>query len=154
MGSLSNIEQDCVERAAAEPMLAQVEAWAAINSGSRNLAGLERMADMLVDAFAALPGLLRLERPGAVKAVDVRGQEMAIEYGRRVEDVGPVPQAKHAGRPDRPGRAGRREGHPQDDVVRECVSLAMQSPSGSNNMTMQFVVVRDDGGLSLQAGSG
>ena len=30
-----------------------------------------------------------------------------------------------------------------DDVVRECVALAMQSPSGSNNMTMQFVVVRD-----------
>ena len=29
-----------------------------------------------------------------------------------------------------------------DDVVRECVSLAMQSPSGSNNMTMQFIVVR------------
>lgn len=32
----------------------------------------------------------------------------------------------------------------EDDVVRECVSLAMQSPSGSNNMTMQFVVVRDE----------
>ena len=31
-----------------------------------------------------------------------------------------------------------------DDVVRECVDLAMQSPSGSNNMTMQFVVVRDE----------
>lgn len=30
-----------------------------------------------------------------------------------------------------------------DAVVRECVELAMQSPSGSNNMTMQFVVVRD-----------
>ena len=30
-----------------------------------------------------------------------------------------------------------------DDTVRECVGLAMQSPSGSNNMTMQFVVVRD-----------
>ena len=30
-----------------------------------------------------------------------------------------------------------------DDVVRECVALAMQAPSGSNNMTMQFVVVRD-----------
>lgn len=30
-----------------------------------------------------------------------------------------------------------------DEVVRECVELAMQSPSGSNNMTMQFVVVRD-----------
>jgi nitroreductase len=31
-----------------------------------------------------------------------------------------------------------------DDLVRECVGLAMQSPSGSNNMTMQFVVVRDE----------
>lgn len=31
-----------------------------------------------------------------------------------------------------------------DELVRECVDLAMQSPSGSNNMTMQFVVVRDE----------
>ncbi|MEY3680451.1 MAG: nitroreductase family protein [Ilumatobacteraceae bacterium] len=31
-----------------------------------------------------------------------------------------------------------------DQLVRECVELAMQSPSGSNNMTMQFVVVRDE----------
>ncbi len=31
-----------------------------------------------------------------------------------------------------------------DELVRECVELAMQSPSGSNNMTMQFVVVRDE----------
>ena len=30
-----------------------------------------------------------------------------------------------------------------DDLIRECVALAMQSPSGSNNMTMQFMVVRD-----------
>jgi len=30
-----------------------------------------------------------------------------------------------------------------DDLIRECVALAMQSPSGSNNMTMQFVVVKD-----------
>ena len=30
-----------------------------------------------------------------------------------------------------------------DELIRECVELAMQSPSGSNNMTMQFVVVRD-----------
>lgn len=31
-----------------------------------------------------------------------------------------------------------------DQLVRECVELAMQSPSGSNSMTMQFVVVRDE----------
>jgi len=30
-----------------------------------------------------------------------------------------------------------------DEVVRECVELALQSPSGSNNPTMHFVVVRD-----------
>ena len=29
------------------------------------------------------------------------------------------------------------------ELIRECVSIAMQSPSGSNNMTMQFVIVKD-----------
>jgi len=32
-----------------------------------------------------------------------------------------------------------------DDLIRECVDLAQQSPAGSNNPTMQFVVVRDEG---------
>jgi len=31
-----------------------------------------------------------------------------------------------------------------DGAIRECVAVAMQSPSGSNNMTMRFVVVRDE----------
>jgi nitroreductase len=31
----------------------------------------------------------------------------------------------------------------EDDVIRECVATAMQAPSGSNVMTMQFVVVKD-----------
>ena len=30
-----------------------------------------------------------------------------------------------------------------DELIREGVSIAMQSPSGSNNMTMQFVIVKD-----------
>jgi len=30
-----------------------------------------------------------------------------------------------------------------DDLIRECVTLAQQSPSGSNNPTMRFVIVRD-----------
>ena len=51
MGGLASTEQDCVERAAAEPMLGQVEAWAAVNSGSRNLAGLGTVAGMLADAL-------------------------------------------------------------------------------------------------------
>jgi nitroreductase len=32
----------------------------------------------------------------------------------------------------------------EDDVIRECVAAAMQAPSGSNNMTMRFVVVKDE----------
>ena len=31
-----------------------------------------------------------------------------------------------------------------DQLIRECVEVAMQSPSGSNNMTMRIVIVRDE----------
>lgn len=31
-----------------------------------------------------------------------------------------------------------------DDLIRDCVRAAMQSPSGSNNMTMRFVIVKDE----------
>ena len=31
----------------------------------------------------------------------------------------------------------------EDDLIRECVAAAMQTPSGSNNMSMQFMIVRD-----------
>src|SRR3954453_20390825 len=65
-------------------MLDQVLAWAAVNSGSRNLGGLERMADLLVEAFAALPGLLRLEDPAPVRAVDAAGRAVALEHGRHL----------------------------------------------------------------------
>lgn len=30
-----------------------------------------------------------------------------------------------------------------DELIRECVDLALQAPSGSNNVVMRFVVVRD-----------
>ena len=84
MGELSKPERDATERAAAEPMLDQVLAWAAINSGSRNLAGLETMAGILADAFAALPGALRLEAPGSVETVDNAGRTVKIEHGRHL----------------------------------------------------------------------
>jgi glutamate carboxypeptidase len=84
MAELSSSERAVVERAGAEPMLDQVLAWSAVNSGSRNLAGLERMADLLVDAFAALPGLIRLERPAKVETVDGSGRKIKIEHGRHL----------------------------------------------------------------------
>jgi len=84
MGELSSIEREAVERAAGEPMLDEVLAWSAINSGSRNLAGLERMADVLADAFAALPGVLRLEQPEPVENVDPAGKMSKIKHGRHL----------------------------------------------------------------------
>ena len=84
MGELSSIEHEGVERASEEPMLEQVLAWAAVNSGSRNLTGLERMADLLADAFAALPGILRLENPAPVEAVDGAGRTVHVEHGRHL----------------------------------------------------------------------
>ena len=50
MTGLSSIETRAVEAAAAAPMLDQVQAWAAINSGSRNLAGLATIPKDLFDA--------------------------------------------------------------------------------------------------------
>src|SRR5438309_11158725 len=84
MAELSSDERAVVERAGAEPMLDQVLQWAAVNSGSRNLGGLERMADLLVDAFAALPGILRLENPAPVEAVDATGRTVKIAHGRHL----------------------------------------------------------------------
>ena len=81
---VSSSEQDAIERASAEPMLDQVLAWAAVNSGSRNLTGLERMADLLADAFAALPGVLRLENPAPVEAIDPAGRTTKLKHGRHL----------------------------------------------------------------------
>jgi glutamate carboxypeptidase len=84
MGELSKIEQATVERAAAEPMLDQVLEWSAVNSGSRNLPGLERMAAILANAFSILPGALELVDAAPVEAVDAAGHIFAIEHGQNM----------------------------------------------------------------------
>src|SRR3954447_19197479 len=84
MGALSSTEQEAVERARAAPMLEQVLAWSAINSGSRNLPGLAEMLGTLADAFAALPGELALVEPAPVEAVDSLGRTIHIEHGRHL----------------------------------------------------------------------
>ena len=53
MGALSSTESEAVNRAAAEPRLAQVEAWAAVNSGTGNLDGLKAVAGLLAGAAIA-----------------------------------------------------------------------------------------------------
>ena len=84
MGALSSNETAATERASAEPMLDQVLAWSAVNSGSRNLAGLEQMAELLGNAFSALPGELRMDQPTPVETVDAAGRTLTIEHGRHL----------------------------------------------------------------------
>ncbi|WP_136162722.1 hydrolase [Sphingomonas flavalba] len=84
MKSLETIERGAVDAAAAAPMLSQVEQWAAVNSGSRNLAGLGRMAGLLADAFAALPGTVTLVDPAPVDAVAADGRIGAVAHGRHL----------------------------------------------------------------------
>ena len=87
MGALSSTEQAAVEAASAEPMLAQVEAWASVNSGTGNLEGLEAMAGLLADAYSALPGELELEEAASVEAVDPDGSKRSIGHGRNLHLV-------------------------------------------------------------------
>lgn len=81
MTTLSVTEQATLERAADAPMLAQVEQWAAVNSGTGNLAGLKAVAGQLADAFAALPGVLRLVAPDPVESVDAAGHVQTAQRG-------------------------------------------------------------------------
>ena len=84
MGELSSTERQAVERAAAEPMLDQVLAWSAVNSGSRNLDGLKTMAALLGDAVSGLPGDVRLLDPAPVDAVDATGKPVDTAHGRNL----------------------------------------------------------------------
>ncbi len=81
---LTSEEKRIVEAAAGQPMLDQVLEWSAVNSGSRNLPGLERVAAILADAFSVLPGELELLDPGPVESVDSAGRPFAVEHGRNL----------------------------------------------------------------------
>ena len=77
------------ERALAEPidqgrMLKRTQTWAAINSGTGNLDGLERMAAELADAFSALPGEVSLRDPAPVTAIAADGSEFEKPHGKHL----------------------------------------------------------------------
>ena len=79
--TLTTIEHALVERAAATPMLVQVERWAAINTGTRNLDGLKTLAGLLADEFASLPGALSLVTGDPVESVAANGVISTIAHG-------------------------------------------------------------------------
>ena len=86
MTGLTTNERTCVEQAMAAQgaMLAHVEAWAGINSGSRNLDGLALVTDAIGAAFAVLPGeMVRIE-PARVEAVDASGKKFDLPHGQHL----------------------------------------------------------------------
>jgi glutamate carboxypeptidase len=85
MRALSQIEAAAIERCAEAPMLDQVTQWAAVNSGSRNLAGLETVAGLLADAFSALPGTVALEDAAPVEAMAADGSLDEVAHGRNLQ---------------------------------------------------------------------
>ena len=86
MEGLSNHERACVERAMAaqDVMLQRTLDWAAINSGSRNLAGLEKVGTAIGAALGTLPGTLDWVDPTPVEAVDAAGTPYALAHGRHL----------------------------------------------------------------------
>lgn len=65
-------------------MLAQVQAWSAVNTGTANLAGLASQAGMLAEAFAALPGTVELVDPAPVTAIAADGSAFEKPHGQHL----------------------------------------------------------------------
>ena len=84
MDILSPTERHATEHAGDAPMLAQVEHWAAINSGTGNLIGLKKVAGLLADGFASLPGKMALIAPDPVETVSSSGDVQTIERGHHL----------------------------------------------------------------------
>ncbi len=84
MQSLTPKETATLERIEHDPMLAQVQTWAAVNSGSGNLTGLRTTAGLLADGFAALPGKVELVDPKPVERVRADGVVETVEHGRHL----------------------------------------------------------------------
>jgi glutamate carboxypeptidase len=84
MQSLSPTETAALEHIEHDPMLTQTQAWAAVNSGSGNLAGLATTAGLLADGFAVLPGEVELVTPDPVERVRADGVIETVEHGRHL----------------------------------------------------------------------
>ena len=81
---LSPEERDAVIRASDAPMLDWTCAWAAINSGTANLPGLNRLAGELATAFTSLPGEVALVEPAAADRVTAIGEVEPLAHGRHL----------------------------------------------------------------------
>ncbi len=84
MATLAPHEAAAIERIDQARMLAQVQIWAGINSGTGNLKGLSATISLLNDAFASLHGTTEQVDPTPVERVLPDGSIMEVEHGRHL----------------------------------------------------------------------
>lgn len=84
MQRLSPPESRLLEGIDPAAMLALVEAWCAINSGTGNLPGLAQMAEKAAEAFSALPGEIVFKSADPVETVATDGTLQVAEYGKHI----------------------------------------------------------------------
>ncbi len=84
MQSLSISEQAVLGNINAADMLKQVQIWSAINTGSGNLPGLAQMAQILTDAFRALPAEITLHNGADVERVAADGSISHVQHGQHL----------------------------------------------------------------------
>jgi glutamate carboxypeptidase len=81
---LTTEESALIARIEGAPMLAQVERWCAVNSGTTNLAGLAEVAGMLSEAFTVLPGEIRLVDPSGEDRMAANGTVEPVSRGQHL----------------------------------------------------------------------
>ncbi len=84
MASLTSLEAAALERCADAPMLDQVLAWAAVNSGSRNLDGLDRWRGCLPTPSRPCRALLDAQDPAQVEAMAADGAPIRSRMARNL----------------------------------------------------------------------
>lgn len=67
-----------------DQMLANTQQWVAINSGTRNLPGLAKMAELLAESFSTLPGTLTLIDPEPAEIVTATGAVEPLDHGQHL----------------------------------------------------------------------
>ncbi len=81
---MKTASENLIQSIDAAAMLSEVETWCAINTGTANLDGLARQAEMLAEAFGAFPGDVELVDPAPVTAMGADGSEFEKPHGKHL----------------------------------------------------------------------
>ncbi|HEX7854344.1 MAG TPA: hydrolase [Sphingobium sp.] len=65
-------------------MVQAVTSWSSINSGSRNLAGLAVMRNLIVERLMPLEGSIAVHQPDPVTSFDATGAELPLAHGSNI----------------------------------------------------------------------